>query len=107
MPNTTRIEQLQQMLAEDPKDAFLRYALAMEHVAAGDLPSAVGQLETLVADTPDYVPAYQQRGQLLIQLGRNAEARPVLEQGLAAARKAGDQHAAEEIQGLLLNLGEV
>jgi hypothetical protein len=44
---------------------------------------------------------------LLIQLGRPAEARPVLEQGLAAARKAGDQHAAEEIQGLLVNLGEV
>jgi tetratricopeptide (TPR) repeat protein len=107
MPNTTRREQLQKMLADDPKDPFLRYALAMEYVTAGDLPGAVGQLATLLADSPDYVPAYQQRGQLLIQLGRPAEARPVLEQGFAAARKAGDQHAAEEIQGILVNLGEV
>lgn len=104
MATTARMQQLQQMLADDPKDAFLRYGLAMEYAAAGDLPAAVGELEILLADTPDYVPALQQRGQLLIQLGRTAEARQALQQGAAAARQAGDLHAAEEIQGLLVNL---
>ncbi len=105
MPQLSRKQQLEQLLADDPKDSFLRYALAMEHVAGGELPLAVENLQALLGDDPDYVAAHQQCGQLLIQLGKPGEARAVLETGLAAARKANDTHAAEEIQGLLLNLG--
>ncbi len=98
---STRREQLEQMLAADPKDAFLRYALAMEYVAANDPSQAVQQLERLLADSPDYVAGYQQCGQLLIKLNRNDEAKTVLQRGMQAARQAGDVHAVEEMQGLV------
>jgi predicted Zn-dependent protease len=105
MAQLSRRQQLEQLLAEDPKDSFLRYALAMELVAAGDLAPAIDKLQEVLRDDPSYVAAYQQCGQLLIQLGRPVEARPVLEAGLAAAQKCQNVHAMEEIQGLLLNLG--
>jgi predicted Zn-dependent protease len=101
-----RRDQITALLAQDPKDAFLRYALAMEFAAEGDAARAVTELRGLVADSPDYVAGYQQCGQLLMQLGNNAEAAAVLRQGLAAARQAGESHAAEEIQGLLAMAGE-
>jgi predicted Zn-dependent protease len=101
----SRKEQLEQMLAADPKDAFLRYALAMEYVAGGDLSDAVQQLERLLADSPDYVAAYQQCGQLLIKLNRLDEAKTVLQRGMSAARQAGDAHAMEEMQGLVVGMG--
>jgi hypothetical protein len=42
--------------------------------------------------------------QTLIGLGRIEEARPVLEQGVPIARKAGERHAAEELQDALDSL---
>ena len=54
---------------------------------------------------PDYVAAYQQAGQALVRLGRPPEAQDVLRQGIAVARGQGDQHAAEEMTGLLESLG--
>ena len=61
-------------------------------------------LEDLVRVRPDYVPAYFHRARALLRLGRTDEVRSVVEQGIAAARAAGDLHAAEELQGLLFGL---
>ena len=35
MAEKSRKQQLEEMLAEDPNDPFLRYGLAMEHAGAG------------------------------------------------------------------------
>lgn len=104
MTGKTRKEQLEAMLAEDPADPFLRYGLAMEHISAGDDATASQCLSALVEATPDYVPAYLQAGQALIRLGRVAQAREVLEKGIVAARRKGETHAADEMQGFLEGL---
>src|SRR5438034_5379617 len=96
----SRKEQLQEMLATDPNDPFLRYALAMEFVSAGEDERAVQQLRDLLAVTSDYIPAYQQAGQALVRLARTEEAREVLRRGSAMAMQQGNSHAAEEMQGL-------
>jgi predicted Zn-dependent protease len=101
MTGKTRKQQLEELLAEDPGDPFLRYGLAMEHVSAGDLQAAVRCFRELVTASPDYVPAYLQAGQVLTRLGRVEEAKEVFRQGIAAAARQGDQHAQGEMEGML------
>lgn len=103
MARTPRMEQIEALLADDPDDAFLRYGLAMEHASTGDDESCVRVLRDLIARTAanPYIPAFLQAGQALIRLDRLAEAADVLQQGIGAARQAGDTHALGEMQGLL------
>jgi Flp pilus assembly protein TadD len=104
MTGKSRKQQLEEMLAEDPTDPFLRYGLAMEHVSAGQDEEAVRCFEELIRTSPDYVPGYMQAGRALARLNRLEAARAVFESGIAAARKQGDLHAAEEMTGFLEGL---
>jgi thioredoxin-like negative regulator of GroEL len=101
MSEKSRKQQIEEMLALDPDDSFLRYGLAMEHVSAGQDEEAAEQLVDLIGRDPGYVAAYLQAGQALIRLGRDEEARKILQDGIAAANKAGNDHAAGEMAGFL------
>jgi Tfp pilus assembly protein PilF len=101
MADKTRKQQLEEMLAEEPNDPFLRYGLAMEYVSAGDDEGAVRCFRELLAAAPDYVAAYMQGGQALARLGRTAEAKDLFRQGMACAARQGDEHAAGEMEGML------
>ena len=105
MPGKTRKQQLQEMLAEEPNDPFLRYGLAMEFVSEGKDDEAVRCLHELLEAAPDYVPAYVQAAQALVRLGRSQEASAVFKRGIATARNQGDHHAADEMEGFLAGLG--
>lgn len=104
MTNATRKQRLEEMLAEAPDDIELRYMLAMEHVSAGDDEGAVRHFAEVMRRDPDYPPAYHQAGRALLRLGRIEEAKAVLQKGIAAARKQGNEHAAGEMTELLLSL---
>ncbi len=104
MAGKTRKQQIEEMLAEEPNDPELSYALAMEYCSAGDDEGAVRCFADLSGRLPDYVPAYYQWAQSLIRLHRPEEARLVIEKGIGTARNKGDYHAAEELQGLLYSL---
>lgn len=97
----TRKQQIEELLQDDPDDAFLRYGLAMEHVSAGDDSGAVACFHDLLGRCPEYVPGYVQAGQVLARLNRSAEAAGIWQKGIAAARQQGDMHAAEEMQAML------
>jgi Tfp pilus assembly protein PilF len=105
MTSKTRKQQLEELLADDPNDAFLRYGLAMEYSSAGDDEGAIRTLHGMIADKIDYVPAYQQAGQIFMRLDRLDEARDAFQQGIALARRVGDAHAAGEMEGFLDTLG--
>jgi Tfp pilus assembly protein PilF len=104
MAGASRVDQLKAMLAEAPEDAELHYFLAMAYVSAADNDSALACFRQLAAESPGYVPAYVQCGQLLAKLGRDDEARDVFRKGIAAAQKAGDVHAAGEMEAFLDSL---
>src|SRR5215472_953789 len=104
MTGKSRKQQIEEMLADDPNDPFLRYGLAMEYVGAGQDEEAVRCFRELIETTPDYVPGYMQAGRALARLNRLEEARAVFEAGIAAARQKGDLHAAEEMAGFLEGL---
>ena len=97
---------LKEILAENPNDAFARYGLAMEYANTGDTTNALTEYGKIVELNPEYVPAYQMAGQLLMNLGRDADARTWFEKGIAAAQRAGNQHAVSEMQGMLDTLPE-
>ena len=109
MAKTTRMAQIEAMLADDPDDAFLRYGLAMEHASNGDDADCVRVLRDLItrsAATP-YVPAYLQAGQALVRLDSIEEARIVLRDGIDVAGRVGSpeaMHARGEMQGLLSSI---
>ena len=97
---------LESSLAEDPADTFLRYGLAVQCLRDGDLEEGRQRLIALIADHPnDTVAAHQQLGQSYLEAGEAVEARSILEEGIALAKKRGDWHAASEMEGLLSQIG--
>jgi tetratricopeptide (TPR) repeat protein len=101
-----RVAMLKEILADNPNDLFAHYGLAMEYANAGDTAAALAEYEKIVAMDPNYVPAYQMGGQLLLNLRRDEEARKWFDKGIAAARRTGNQHAESEMQGILETLPE-
>ncbi|MBI1268284.1 MAG: hypothetical protein GC193_12735 [Cryomorphaceae bacterium] len=90
----SRIAQIQQMLAEDPSDQFLQYALALEFIKIGERQAAVEALEHL---SDDYLPKYYQLGKLLEEDEKIDQAIEVYKHGVALARKTGDLKTANEL----------
>src|SRR5713226_3780692 len=104
MADQTRLQQIQQMLEDDPHDAMLRYMLAMEYVSQQNDAEAARCFQDLLAATPDYVPAYMQAGRTLLGLGKSDEARAIFERGITAAQQKQDFRARDEMQGMLAEL---
>jgi predicted Zn-dependent protease len=97
---------LEESLALDPSDTFLRYGVALQCLREGDVAEGRERLKALIADHPeDQVAAYQQLGQSYLEAGEVEEARAILTAGIARARARGDWHAAAEMEGLLAPLG--
>ena len=65
-----KLAALNEILQLDPSNAFARYGLAMEHIARGNPDAALVEFDTLIAHSPNYVPAYQMSAQTFAKLGR-------------------------------------
>lgn len=101
----SRREKIEAMLAEDPRDRFLRYSLALELEKEGRHDESLAGLRELTEDDPPHVPAYFMSAQQLVRLDRIADARTMLRDGIEEARRQGDSHAAAEMSELLASLG--
>jgi Tfp pilus assembly protein PilF len=96
-----KVVALQQILEQNPADAFARYGLAMVYLNQGDTEAALAELARVIERDPDYVPAFHMSANALIGHQRAAEAINILVQGIAAAERTGNIHAADEMQSLL------
>ncbi len=99
---SSRLELLLQYYAEDPHDAFTRFALATEYIKKGELGKGLEWFVGLTKDQPDYVGTYYHLGKLYEQLERTDEAILTYEQGIRVAQAANDLHARAELQSALL-----
>ena len=99
-----KLAALSEILTHDPSNTFARYGLAMEHLSQSHPDAALAEFARLIEFDPDYVPAYQMSAQTLAKLNRSGEAVTLLHQGLAAATRTGNTHAASEMQALLDDL---
>jgi tetratricopeptide (TPR) repeat protein len=95
------MEILKNMLAQNPRDSFARYGLAMEYANSGDLERAVAEYRALLEHNPDYAAAYFHGGQALEKLGRVEEARETYQKGIEVTARNGDQHTRSELQAAL------
>jgi predicted Zn-dependent protease len=91
-------------IARSPQDPFPRYGLAMELRSRGDLEGASAAFAELITGFPDYVPTYLMAGNVLVALGRPADAATVYQQGITTAGARGDLHAKKELEAALAEL---
>jgi predicted Zn-dependent protease len=103
-PSATRLEKLLALSAAEPDDAFCLYAIAQEHLRLGSPEEALRFFGRAIDADPTHAYAHFHRGRTLADLGRLAEARSQLAEGLAAANATGDGKAAGEIAALLESL---
>ena len=96
---------LQEVLAQNPNDAFARYGLAIEYANKGETEAALSEFSRLLETNPDYTAGYQMAAQTLLRAGRSDEARVKLEAGIACATRTRNQHARAEMEGMLDELG--
>jgi predicted Zn-dependent protease len=64
MSNSSRLQQLREMLKAEPNDAFLNYALAVEYEKEGKIDEATVYLQNMIKSHPDYLPVYYKLGKL-------------------------------------------
>ena len=107
MNEPDRLNLLLQFLEKNPGDAFARYGLAMEYSRVGQTETALDQYRKLLELHPDYTNGYFMAAQTLERAGRTAEAKTMLENGIAAAQRAGNQHALREMSAMLDELASL
>jgi predicted Zn-dependent protease len=96
-----KIANLKEILEQDPQNAFARYGLAMELAGRGETDAALQEFDRLRDHHPDYTAGYFMAAQALARAGRQAEAKQRLVDGMACARRTGNQHAQREMQAML------
>jgi tetratricopeptide (TPR) repeat protein len=101
----SRLEKLKGMLDIKPGDPFLLYAIGLEYKKLKDTKSAIEFLDRTIQHDWGYCYAYYQKGMILQESGDVDAAKRALTEGLDAARRKGDQHAASEISAALKMLG--
>jgi predicted Zn-dependent protease len=99
-----KITALTEILTQDPTNAFARYGLAMEHASQGNVEVSLQEFQRLLIDHPDYTAGYFMAAQTLAKAGRTNEAKAQLTEGIASARRTGNQHALSEMQAMLDDL---
>jgi predicted Zn-dependent protease len=100
-----RIAALNEILTQSPNDAFARYGLAMEYSKQGDLDRALAEFSLLLKGNPDYTAGYFMAAQILVRADRTEDARTMLADGIASARRTGNLHAQSEMEAMLTELG--
>jgi Tfp pilus assembly protein PilF len=94
-----RIDKLKEFLAASPEDSFLQHALALEYVKIDNDAEAKKLFTAILEREPDYVGSYYHLGKLLERTNEIPFAITTYEKGMAAAKKAGDNHSYNELQG--------
>ncbi len=92
-----RIKKLLEFLEKEGEDSFLEHALALEYIKIGREDDALGLFCKLLKRDPGYVGSYYHLAKLLERKGNYAEAMEVYVSGMKEAKKAGDQHAYNEL----------
>lgn len=94
-----RLELFDKLIANGSVDPFHFYARAMELRTLGRQAEALAAFAALTESHPDYVPSYLMAAQLA-QGGDPERARALASAGIAAAKRAGDEHAVSELSAL-------
>jgi tetratricopeptide (TPR) repeat protein len=98
---SSRIEQLREMLLEDPNDPFLHYAIGLELVGKKNYQEAMSAFQTVITLDENYVAAYYQLGIIFIEIDIVDVARTYIEKGIEKAVAKKDFRSKGELEELL------
>lgn len=101
-----RLQQLQQMLLQEPDDVFLQYAIAIEYFSVNEFNKALICLEEILKKKPDYLAAYYQTGKCYEQLNEIESAKNIYEQGVELAIKQQKTKTLNELREALFLLDD-
>jgi predicted Zn-dependent protease len=96
-----RLAMLNEILSQNPDDAFARYGLAMEYSKSGEVERALEEFAKLLSAHPDYTAGYFMAAQTLVTANRVDEAKKMLVDGISSARRTGNSHAQSEMTAML------
>jgi len=102
----SRIEKLLEYLKANDKDSFLQHALALEYIKVGDDDEARKLFNEILLREPTYVGSYYHLGKLLERVADYDKAVRIYKRGMEEAKKAGDTHSYNELQGALDDIEE-
>lgn len=92
-----RLEQINEMLEENPHDDFLNYAAALEFKKRNDIDRSIALLVALIQRNSEYLPAYYQLGKLYELGGKPEDAKKVYQKGTAIAEVQKEQKTLTEL----------
>jgi Tfp pilus assembly protein PilF len=93
-----RVQKIKEFLQSNPKDNFLRHALALEYIKLGNREAAQALFENILTEFPDYIGSYYHLAKLLETMNEKEQATAWYEKGMKAAKDAKNNHAYNELQ---------
>lgn len=96
-----RIKTITEMLLDSPDDTFLRFALAKEYDAIGEVLKSIEQYKNVLELDKNYIGAYYHQAELLNRSGNTNEAIELAEQGVQIAQGLGSQKELAELIQLI------
>jgi Tfp pilus assembly protein PilF len=100
----SRIEQIKALIADDPHDAMLRFALGNEYFQRGQWPEAIESLTAALQIDPEYAFVYIQLAQAYEQSGQLDMARQAVEAGRGPAARNGDPNLGRQLDEIAARL---
>lgn len=99
-----RVAQFEKLVAQQPENELFRFSLAQAFVAAGDPEKSLPHYRYCCEKKSDWMMARILLGKTLLQLGRQPEAKPLLEEALALAVSQTHEDPERELRALLADL---
>jgi predicted Zn-dependent protease len=102
----SRIDALKEMLAKEPDDAFLNYALALEFEKEDKIADAIRIIEQVLHRDRNYLGAYYKLGGLYERQGDKEKAAAVYQDGITIARSQKNSKTLNELNEALQQLND-
>jgi Tfp pilus assembly protein PilF len=100
----TRLEQIRTLIAEDPHDAMLRFALGNEYFQLEQYAEAIESLNAAIAIDPEYAFVYIQLAHAYEKSGQIELARHTIEAGRGPAERNGDPNLRRQLDEIAARL---
>jgi Tfp pilus assembly protein PilF len=96
----SRIEQIKALIADEPHDAMLRFALGNEHFQLAQYAEAIEALTAAIDIDPEYAFVYIQLAEAYEKSGQLEHARQTIEAGRGPAARNGDPNLMRQLNDI-------
>jgi Tfp pilus assembly protein PilF len=100
----TRFEQIRTLIAEEPHDAMLRFALGNEYFQLGQYMEAIASLTAAIEIDAEYAFVYIQLAEAYEKSGQIERARQTVEAGRGPAARNGDPNLQRQLDEIAARL---